>query len=92
MPRERAVELRSFYGFAHLVVAHTKGTRVVCAFDERCYPWREEFHLLPRVEGLDLVAIMRHLNSDQIQRYMAQLYREFVPHLTASMLKRMPLP
>lgn len=91
MPRERAVELRPFYGFPHLVVAHTKGTRVVCAFDERCYPWREEFHLLPKAEGLDPVAVMQHLNSDRVQRYMAQLYREFVPHLTASMLKRIPL-
>lgn len=92
MPRERAAELRAFYGFPHLVVAHTKGTRVVCAVDERCYPWREEFHLLPKVEGLDLPAIMRHLNSEQVQQYVMQLYREFIPHLTASMLKRIPTP
>lgn len=92
MPRERAAELRAFYGFPHLVVAHTKGTRVVCAYDERCYPWREEFHLLPKVEGLDLPAIMRHLNSEQVQQYVMHLYRDFVPHLTASMLRRVPVP
>lgn len=92
MPRERAAELRAFYGFPHLVVAHTKGTRVVCAYDERCYPWREEFHLLPKVEGLDLPAIMRHLNSEEVQQYVMQLYRDFVPHLTASMLRRVPVP
>lgn len=91
MPRERAVELRSFYGFPHLVVAHTKGTRVVCACDERCYPWREEFHLLPKSEGLDLFPIMEHLNSERVQQYVSCLYRDFVPHLTASMLKRLPV-
>ncbi|MDW8290808.1 MAG: TaqI-like C-terminal specificity domain-containing protein [Armatimonadota bacterium] len=91
MLKSRASELRDFYGFPHLVVAHTKGTRVVCALDERCYPWREEFHLIPRVQGLDIVAILRHLNSEQVQRYVSELYRDFVPHLTASMLKRIPV-
>ncbi|MDW8321674.1 MAG: TaqI-like C-terminal specificity domain-containing protein [Armatimonadota bacterium] len=91
MPRERAVELRSFYGFPHLVVAHTKGARVVCAYDERCYPWREEFHLVPKREGLDLLAMMHYLNGEPVQRYVSDLYRDFVPHLTASMLKRIPV-
>lgn len=91
MPLERAVDLRSFYGFPHLVVAHTKGTRVVCAYDQRCYPWREEFHLVPKVKDLDLPAIMAYLNSERVQHYVAQLYRDFVPHLTASMLKRVPI-
>jgi len=91
MPQVKAVELRDFYGFPHLVVAHTKGTRVVCAVDERCYPWREEFHLLPKVDKIDLVAIMEHLNSPQIQHYVWSLYRDFVPHLTLPMLERVPL-
>ncbi|GIV16700.1 MAG: modification methylase TthHB8I [Armatimonadota bacterium] len=91
MPRERAAELRSFYGFPHLVVAHTKGARVVCAYDERCYPWREEFHLVPKVGSPDPVAIMEYLNSDLVQHYVKQLYRDFVPHLTATMLKRVPV-
>ncbi len=91
MPRERAAELRSFYGFPHLVVAHTKGTRVICAYDSRCYPWREEFHLVPKVRNLDLLAIMEHLNSEPVQRYVKQLYRDLVPHLTASMLRRVPI-
>lgn len=92
MPHERVVELRTFYGFPHLVVAHTKGARVVCAYDERCYPWREEFHLVPKAGGLDLPSIREHLNSEPVQRYVRQLYRDFVPHLTASMLRRIPLP
>ncbi|MGQ9520975.1 MAG: TaqI-like C-terminal specificity domain-containing protein, partial [Candidatus Fervidibacter sp.] len=91
-PKDAVTELRSFYGFPHLVVGHTKGTRVVAALDNRCYPWREEFHLVPKVEPLDLPAIMEYLNSDLIQRYVHYLYRDFVPHLTMTMLVRIPIP
>jgi adenine-specific DNA-methyltransferase len=83
--------LRFFYTFPHIVVGHTKGTRVVAALDNRCYPWREEFHLVPKVSGLDLSAIVKHLNSEPIQRYVRQLYRDFVPHLTMTMLVRVPI-
>jgi adenine-specific DNA-methyltransferase len=83
--------LRDFYGFPHLVVAHTKGTRVVAALDERCYPWREEFHLIPKVAGIDLRAVAEYLNSERVQRYVQSMYRDFVPHLTAMMLKLIPL-
>jgi adenine-specific DNA-methyltransferase len=92
MAHERAAELRAFYGFPHLVVAHTKGTRVVCAMDERCYPWREEFHLTPKQVGIDQYTVMGWLNSAPVQRYMQSLYRDFVPHLTLAMLKRIPMP
>ncbi len=92
LPKEAAPALRFFYAFPHIVVGHTKGTRVVAALDERCYPWREEFHLVPKVEGLDLPAIVAHLNSEPVQEYVRQLYRDFVPHLTKPMLVRVPLP
>jgi len=92
MPHERAAELRAFYGFPHLVVAHTKGTAVVCAVDERCYPWREEFHLVAKTPVSSLTGIMEYLNSDDIQNHVKQLYREFVPHLTSVMLRRIPIP
>ena len=84
--------MRFFYGFPHIVVGHTKGTRVVAALDERCYPWREEFHLVPKVGNLDLQAIVRYLNSEAVQTYARTLYRDFVPHLTLTMLKRVPIP
>ncbi len=92
LPKEAAPALRFFYAFPHIVVGHTKGTRVVAALDERCYPWREEFHLVPKVEGLDLPAIVAHLNSEPVQEYVRLLYRDFVPHLTKPMLVRVPLP
>lgn len=92
MHLKHATDLRYFYGFPHLVVGHTKGTRVVAAVDERCYPWREEFHLIPKIEGIDLRAVTEYLNGDAVQRYVQALYRDFVPHLTAAMLKRTPLP
>jgi adenine-specific DNA-methyltransferase len=92
MLHERAAELRAFYGFPHLVVAHTKGARVVCAIDARCYPWREEFHLIPKQAGIDLQAVMEWLNGAPVQRYVQTLYRDFVPHLTQAMLARVPTP
>jgi len=92
MHLKHATDLRYFYGFPHLVVGHTKGTRVVAAVDERCYPWREEFHLIPKVEGIDLRAVAEYLNSERVQRYMQALYRDFVPHLTSAMMQSTPLP
>jgi len=92
MAYERAAELRAFYGFPHLVVAHTKGARVVCAIDARCYPWREEFHLIPKSAGVDLQGVMAWLNRAPVQRYVQSLYRDFVPHLTLRMLERVPVP
>ena len=92
MPREAAPTLRPFYGFPHLVVGHTKGVRVVAAVDWKCYPWREEFHLIPRTEGIDLEKVAAYLNSESVQAYMYTLYRDFVPHVTRTMLKRLPLP
>lgn len=92
MPHEAAPSLRSFYGFPHIVVGHTKGARVVAALDERCYPWREEFHLVSRVSGLNLTAIVQHLNSEPVQKYVHALYRDFVPHLTMTELKKVPIP
>jgi len=91
-PKDAAPTLRFFYAFPHIVVGHTKGTKVVAALDERCYPWREEFHLVPKVSRLDLPAIVKHLNSAPIQKYVQQLYRDFVPHLTTPMLVRVPIP
>jgi adenine-specific DNA-methyltransferase len=57
-PLKDARLLRPFYGVPHIVVAHTKGARVVAALDKKCYPWREEFHLTARRIGLDQSAIV----------------------------------
>lgn len=92
MPREDAPQLRAFYASPHIVVAHTKGTRVVAAVDRRCYPWREGFHLVPTVPIADLDAVVAHLNSERMQRHTRGLYRDFVPHLTATMLRLLPIP
>lgn len=101
MPRERAGELRDFYREPHLVVAHTRDTRVVAAWDERAYPWREEFHLFPLGNGCLLSmglprdfgrALVPYLNSEEVDRYVRTLYREMVPHLTRRMLEALPIP
>jgi adenine-specific DNA-methyltransferase len=92
MPKERAGEIRDFYRVPRLVVAHTKGTRVVAAWDERAYPWREEFHLVPKDGAkFDLHALVEWLNSEAMQKHVRTLYRDFVPHLTLRMLERLPL-
>jgi adenine-specific DNA-methyltransferase len=92
MRREDAVRLRKFYGEPHLVVGHTKGARLVCAVDWRCYPWREEYHLIPRAGvQVDLKAVECYLNSERVQAYLQSLYRDLVPHLTKTMLAKVPL-
>lgn len=92
-PKEAVGLLKPFYAIPHLVVGHTRHYQVVAALDERAYPWREEFHLLPqegvRVRAEDLVA---YLNSPRVQAYYRGLYREVVPHLTRPMLERLPVP
>ena len=93
MRREEASRLRGFYAEPHLVVGHTKGARLVCAVDWRCYPWREEYHLVPRVGvQVDWSALERYLNSEQVQGYLQSLYRDLTPHLTKTMLERVPVP
>lgn len=91
-PKEEVSKLRYYYSFPHIVVGHTKGVRVVAAVDEKCYPWREEFHLVPKVSNINIYKITDYLNSDLLQEYVSFLYRDFVPHLTLAMLKRIPIP
>lgn len=93
MRQEDAPKLRKFYAEPHLVVGHTKGARLICAVDWRCYPWREEYHLVPKAGvRVDLSALMRYLNSARVQAYLQSLYRDLTPHLTKTMLKCVPVP
>ena len=93
MRAEDAPSLRSFYKVPHLVVGHTKGLKMVCAFDNRCYPWREEYHLIPKNDVfVDWFALERYLNSDIVQDYLCDVYRDISPHLTKSVLQKIPVP
>lgn len=93
MNRADAVKVREFYGFPHLVVGHTKGTQIVAAIDWECYPWVEEYHLIPkRGVTVDLQRVCDWLNSDDVQNYLLRTYRNIVPHLTRTMLSRVPIP
>jgi len=91
MPKKYAPLLRFFYGFPHLVVGHTKGGKVVAAVDYQCYPWREEIHLVPKVQGININKVANYLNSEEVQEYMKQLYKEITPHITITQLKILPL-
>jgi adenine-specific DNA-methyltransferase len=91
-PLARAREVKPFYGLPHLVVGHTRThVQVVAAWDERGYPWREEFHLLPKTE-VDPEALVAYLNGAEVQEKLKALYRDLAKHLTREMLARIPLP
>lgn len=93
MRREDGIKLRSFYGTPHLVIGHTKGIRLVCAIDWRCYPWREEYHLIPGQDvKVDWNKLEKYLNGEMVQEYLRTMYRDFSPHLTKTMLSLIPIP
>jgi len=92
LPLEAAPTLRYFYGFPHIVVGHTKGGKVVAARDERCYPWREEIHLVQlHPDMVDEVALIAYLNSSELNNYFQILYRDLTPHLTMTQLRLLPI-
>jgi adenine-specific DNA-methyltransferase len=92
-PKAHVASLKPFYALPRLVVAHTRHYRVVAAWDERAYPWREEFHLLPKEEvKVNLPGLLAYLNGPEAQAHYRGLYREVVPHLTRAMLERFPVP
>jgi adenine-specific DNA-methyltransferase len=91
IPQEAVSSLRKFYKIPHIVVGHTKGGRIVSAVDKRCYPWVEEIHLVPKLD-VDLDAIVNYLNSEQVNSYMRELYKDITPHTTITQLKLLPLP
>lgn len=85
-------QMRPFYTTPHIVVAHTKGAKVVAAIDRRCFAWREDFHLVSRVPAIDAEAVTNYLNSSPVQDYVKTLYRDMTPHLTRTQLLRLPMP
>ena len=91
--KEKVSTLRKFYSIPHIVVAHTKGTKVVSAYDYMCYPWREEFHLIPKKPLCreTIEKIVEYLNSDLVSCFIYKMYRNFVPHLTLKMLGEIPI-
>jgi len=91
MPLEEAPSLRPFFSFPHIVIGHTKGTQVVAAWDAWCYPWREEFHLVPK-GPIDEEALLQYLLSELPQWYIGRLYRNLIPHLTKTLLSLLPIP
>lgn len=92
MRPEDAPLMRWFYSIPHLVVGHTKGLRMVCAMDWKCYPWREEYHLIPRAGfTVDWNAVEKYLNSEIVQRYLSEVYLDISPHLTKTILHRIPI-
>jgi len=92
MPQEAGPSLRPFYAFPHLVIGHTKGGKVVAAVDEKCYPWREDFHLVPKLEGINIYTTAAYLNSEAVQQYVSCLYRDISPHVTTTQLRVLPVP
>jgi adenine-specific DNA-methyltransferase len=91
IPQKVVRSLRKFYAVPHIVVGHTKGGKIVAAVDKKCYPWVEEIHLIPKLK-VNLDDIVKYLNSQEVQMYMHQLYKDITPHTTITQLKLLPLP
>jgi len=93
VPKSSVGKFRWFYTIPHIVVGHTKGGRIVAAVDERCYPWREEIHLIPKVPlSIDeMRRIAEYLNLDEVQKYVKILYKEITPHITITQLRILPI-
>jgi adenine-specific DNA-methyltransferase len=94
VPKESVGEFRWFYTIPHIVVGHTKGGKIVAAVDEKCYAWREEIHLIPKIALSieEMKEIAEYLNSDKMQWYVKTLYKDITPHTTITQLKLLPLP
>ena len=92
LPKEAALSLRQYYGLPHLVVVPGLAGKGGAAVDAEGYPWREEMHLLPKIEGVDIGEITRYLNGEEVQRYMWALYKDITSHVTITQLKLLPIP
>jgi len=94
VPKDSVGEFRWFYTVPHIVVGHTKGGKVVAAVDDRCYAWREEIHLVPKVplSVEEMRRVAEYLNSNEVQRYVKTLYKDITPHVTITQLRLLPLP
>jgi adenine-specific DNA-methyltransferase len=94
VPKDSVGEFRWFYKIPHIVVGHTKGGRIVAAVDDKCYAWREEIHLIPKVSLSieEMKKIAEYLNSDEVQWYVKTLYKDITPHTTITQLRLLPLP
>jgi adenine-specific DNA-methyltransferase len=94
VPKDSVTEFRWFYGIPHIVVGHTKGGKVVAAVDDRCYAWREEIHLIPKIPLTvdEMRKLAEYLNSEEVQQYVKTLYKDITPHITITQLKLLPLP
>jgi len=86
-------KLRPFFLKDRIVVGHTKGGKLVSAIDNKHYAWMGDvYHLIPKyAREFTLDEINRVLNSELMNRYMREKYRDITPHTTKTQLKALPL-
>jgi len=98
IPKDSVKNFGDFLTVPHIVVGDTKGgtmgTKMVAAVDYKCYPWREQIHLIPKVSMSmkELEDITKYLNSEDVKKYIKTLYKEITPHTTRTQLRLLPLP
>ena len=98
IPKDSVKNFGDFLTVPHIVVGDTKGgtmgTKMVAAIDYKCYPWREQIHLIPKVSMSmkELEDITKYLNSEDVKKYIKTLYKEITPHTTRTQLRLLPLP
>jgi len=94
IPKDAIGEFKKYFTVPHIVVRDTADGNVVAAFDDRCYPWLEQNHLIPKVSLTmdELKEVTKYLNSKEVQWYVRTLYKDITPHTTITQLKLLPLP
>lgn len=87
---------KSFYSILpRIVVGHTKGGKLVSAIEDELFPYLGDvYHLLPKINFTksELRTIVDWLNSDKMQEYLYDVYKEITPHITSLQLKDIPIP
>ncbi len=96
-----AKKLRGYFNMPHIVVGlgFRGNGRIGASLDEKCYPWMGDvYHLLKRPNLFNINCdisdslVVEYLNSDFINRYVKDVYREITYHLSITQLKNLPLP
>ncbi len=99
--RDRKTVLRKFFDKPHMVVGlgFRGSKRLGCAYDSRAYPWMGDvYHLLRKHtltnRGFDLSEeeMVSFLNSELVDRYIREVFRDITYHFSITQLKVIPVP
>ena len=94
-------KLRKFFAKPHIVVGlgFRGDGKLGCAYDHKAYPWMGDvYHLLRKNTllnmGFDMSEeeVVNFLNSDIVQKYVKEVFRDITYHFSITQLSILPLP